>query len=352
MQNEKVKQVVILMNLGSPDSTAVKDVRRYLMEFLMDGRVIDKPFIFRSVLVGGIIVPFRAKRSAKAYESIWTKEGSPLIVITRQLQAALADEIPYPVFISMRYGNPTMKDIYEAIRKQYPKVEQVIIVPLYPHYAMSSYETAVEHARNVHARNRYSFQLVFIKPFYDEQQYLHALTESIRPYLEQEYDHLLFSYHGIPERHVLKSDITGNHCLQSAACCITNSPAHRYCYRHQCLRTSDLVAARLQIPANKYSFSFQSRLGRSEWLKPYSVKRLEAMPSEGIRKLVMVCPAFVSDCLETLEEIAAEGRDIFMNAGGESFTLIPCLNVQPLWVKTLANWINATTAGSREMVLT
>ena len=165
MQNVKVKQAVILMNLGSPDSTAVKDVRRYLMEFLMDGRVIDKPFLFRSVLVGGIIVPFRAKRSARAYESIWTKDGSPLIVITKQLQEALTDEIDYPVFISMRYGNPTMKDTFENILRQYPKVEKVLIVPLYPHYAMSSYETAVEHAKTVHAKHQFPFHLVFIKPF-------------------------------------------------------------------------------------------------------------------------------------------------------------------------------------------
>ena len=352
MQNDKVTQVVILMNLGSPDSTAVKDVRRYLMEFLMDGRVIDKPFLFRSVLVGGIIVPFRAKRSAKAYESIWTKEGSPLIVITRQLQAALSDEVSYPVFISMRYGNPTMKNTYESIRKQYPNAERVLIVPMYPHYAMSSYETAVEHARNVHAKNNYPFQLEFIKPFYDEQQFIHALTESIRPYIQQDYDHLLFSYHGIPERHIIKSDITGGHCLQSPACCGTSSPAHRYCYRHQCLKTTDLVASVLGVSKDKYSFSFQSRLGRSEWLKPYSVKRLEAMPAEGIKKLVMVCPAFVSDCLETLEEIAEEGKEIFMKAGGESFTLVPCLNVQPLWVKTLASYINSTAAGNRDMLLT
>lgn len=348
---ETTRRGIILMNLGSPESTEVKDVRRYLMEFLMDGRVIDSPLLIRSLLVGGIIVPFRAPRSAEAYRSIWTKEGSPLIVITKQLQYALKEKIEEPVEIAMRYGKPTVKQAFDNLQSGNPQLEEVIAVPLYPHYAMSSYETAVEHTKKVHAKNKYPFSLKFIKPFYNEENYIHALTESIRPYLQEEYDHILFSYHGIPERHVLKTDVTGSHCLKIGNCCEVQSPAHKRCYRHQCLTTTKLLAAKLQIPEEKFSFSFQSRLGRSEWLKPYSAVRLTEMPKEGIKRLLMVCPAFVSDCLETLEEIAIEGKHSFLESGGESFTLIPCLNTQPLWIETLSTWIHDYNSGNREMIL-
>ncbi len=333
-----MKRGVVLMNLGSPDSTSVKDVRRYLNEFLMDERVIDKPYLFRKVLVSGIIVPFRAPRSAKAYQSIWTNEGSPLIVITRKVQEALQQQVDIPIEIAMRYGNPSVKSAFDLLRKKAPRLEEVIAVPMYPHYAMSSYETAVEHARKIHLKNKYPFKLTFVKPFYKEPSFIHALTESIRPYLSQPYDHILFSYHGIPERHVTKTDTTRSHCLKVNACCAIDSPAHASCYRHQIITTTNLVAEKLNLPFAKYSFAFQSRLGRDEWLKPYTAKRLEEMPQEGIKKLLIVCPAFVSDCLETLEEIAVEGKESFIKSGGESLTLIPCLNTHPLWIDALAKW--------------
>jgi ferrochelatase len=173
----------------------------------------------------------------------------------------------------------------------------------------------------------------------------------MRPYLQADYDHILFSYHGIPERHLKKTDITRQHCLQSADCCTVNSPAHARCYRHQCFQTMHLVAGQLQIPKNKYSHSFQSRLGREEWLKPYTDFRLEEMPKEGIKKLLIICPSFVSDCLETLEEIEIRGRKSFLGAGGESFTMIPCLNIDSLWVKAIARWINEYSQGEQSMVL-
>lgn len=351
MSKENVGRAVILMNLGSPDSTSVPDVRKYLMEFLMDGRVIDYPYLIRKILVGGIIVPFRAAKSAKAYDSVWTEKGSPLIVITKELQKAVSENVEEPIFISMRYGNPSMKDTYDEILRTFPKIKEILLIPMYPHYAMSSYETAVEYAKEIHRKNKYKFDLKFVRPFYDQVDFINAITESIRPYIQQDFDHLLFSYHGIPERHILKSDTTGSHCLQFDDCCNHPSVAHRHCYRHQCLRTMELVAQNLGVPKSKYSFSFQSRLGRSEWLKPYTAKRLEEMPGEGIRRLVIACPAFVSDCLETLEEIAVEGREAFLHAGGESFTLIPCLNVHPLWVHTLKKWITQTAAGNTDMIL-
>ncbi len=333
---------IILMNLGSPDSTKVKDVKRYLNEFLMDRRVIDYPYVFRLLLVKGIIVPFRAPKSAGAYKSIWTKEGPPLIVLTKQLQKSLQNQIDEPVEIAMRYGNPTPHNAYSNLLKKIPGLQEVVLMPLYPHYAMSSYETAVEYMKEVHKKNKYSFSLTTIPLYYNNADYVRALSESIKPYLYQDFDKLLFSYHGVPERHIVKGDITSNHCLKRSDCCEMDSPAHQYCYRHQCFRTTSLVAEALGIPREKFELSFQSRLGRDKWLTPYTAQRLSELPKEGIKRLLVVCPAFVSDCLETLEEIAGQGKEIFLHAGGESFTVIPCLNTHPLWVNAIAKWIRET----------
>ncbi|UEG48983.1 ferrochelatase [Ferruginibacter lapsinanis] len=333
-----VKKGIILMNLGSPDSTSVKDVRKYLNEFLMDGRVIDIPYLSRLLLVRGIIVPFRAPKSAEAYKTIWTKEGSPLVVITKQLQSALQAQISEPVEIAMRYGGPTPEEAFNNLLKREPGIEEVVAVPLYPHYAMSSYETAVEHTKEAYNKNKYSFKLSFVPPFYNNADYINALAENMSRYLDIEYDHILFSYHGVPGRHIKKSDTTGCHCLQVENCCQTPSPAHATCYRHQCFTTTSLVTKQLNIPENKYSISFQSRLGKG-WLEPFTDIRLAEMPKEGIKKLLILCPAFVSDCLETLEEIEERGKEIFINAGGESYKMIPCLNTNPMWVDTLKKMV-------------
>lgn len=331
------KKAIILMNLGSPDSTDTKDVARYLREFLMDERVIDIPYLARLLLIKGIIVPFRAPKSAHAYQSIWTKEGSPLIVLTKQLQQAVQPHFDMPVEIAMRYGNPTPEAAYESLLRNMPDLEEVILFPLYPHYAMSSYETAVEYMKEVHDKKKYKFSLSVVDPFYDDADYIHALSESIKPYTDKPFDKILFSFHGIPERHVRKTDPTGQHCLKMNDCCHVASPAHKFCYRHQTLMTAELVSKQLNIPKEKWEQTFQSRLGRDQWLLPYTAVRLAELPKEGVKNLLVVCPAFISDCLETLEEMAMEGRDIFMNAGGESFTAIPCLNVNPLWVNALVS---------------
>lgn len=335
----KTKRGILLMNLGSPDSTAVKDVREYLLEFLMDERVIDYPVIPRTLLVKGIIVPFRARKSSKAYKSIWTKEGSPLIHTTRLLKDALEKQTGEVTEICMRYRNPTPEEAFRRLMERNPGLEEVVAIPMYPHYAMSSYETAVEHVKATHEKGNYPFTLRFIKAYYKHPAYLEALAESIRPYLQRDYDHILFSYHGVPARHIRKSDITGSHCLCTEDCCDVPSDAHAFCYRHQCLETTRMITGMLNIQEGKYSNSFQSRLGGG-WLQPFTDKRLEAMPGEGIKKLLIICPAFVSDCLETLEEIAEEGRETFMEAGGEEFTMIPCLNLHPKWVDALEIFAN------------
>ncbi len=334
------KTAILLTNLGSPDSPAVADVRRYLNEFLMDGRVMDMPFLKRLLLVRGLIVPSRAKDSAKNYRSIWTDNGSPLIHITKQLTDLVAARTDLPVFMSMRYGSPAPAPVLRTIHDAHPGPDELVMVPLYPHYAMSSYETAVEQVRDIHTRARYPSRLSVVPPYYAHPDYIAALAESIRPYLAEGYDHLLFSYHGIPERHLRKSDPTGRHCLSRGACCETASDAHAICYRHQVRRTTALVADRLQLPAERYSIAFQSRLGRDPWLTPYTDHTLRELPLKGVERLLVVCPAFVSDCLETLEEIDGEGREIFLHAGGSSYTYIPCLNLNAQWVDTIATLVD------------
>ena len=338
------------MNLGSPDSTEIKDVKKYLDQFLMDEKVIDYPYLLRALLVKGLIIPLRVAKSAGAYKTIWTNEGSPLVEFTKQLRDKLQEHLSEPVEIAMRYGNPSPKVAFDNLMKINPAIDEVIAIPLYPHYAMSSYETAVEYASEIHEENKYPFRLTFIRPFYNEQHYISALAESMKPYLQEPYDHILFSYHGIPERHIKKSDPTGCHCLKTTDCCEVSSPAHDTCYRHQVRTTTRLVTSLLGIPTDKFSISFQSRLGKG-WLQPFTDIRLEEMPKEGIKNLVILCPAFVSDCLETLEEIADRGKESFLKAGGETYRVIPCLNIHPLWIEALRNYIETINESSLEMVL-
>lgn len=331
------------MNLGSPDSTKVSDVRRYLNEFLMDKRVIDKPYLSRLLLVRGIITPFRAPKSAEAYESIWWEEGSPLIILTERLRDAVQAKTEMPVEISMRYGKPNPDAAYKRLLERQQDIEEVILMPLYPHYAMSSYETAVEHMKAAHKKNKYKFKLKVVRPFYNHPAYINALAGSIKPYLESDFDQLLFSYHGIPERHILKGDPTGRHCMQVENCCYKASESHKTCYRHQVTMTSEILAKKLGLRKDQWQQSYQSRLGkRDPWLLPNTQVRLPQLPSEGIKKLLVVCPAFISDCLETLEEIEVEGKELFLKNGGEKYSYIPCLNTNEVWVDALLQLVNET----------
>jgi protoporphyrin/coproporphyrin ferrochelatase len=334
------EKAILLANLGSPDSTEVKDVKTYLNEFLMDEKVIDIPYCIRSFLVKGIIVPFRAPKSAAKYKTIWTDNGSPLIHTTKLLTEAVEKASGLPTYMCMRYANPTPQSVLAQMTKDHPDLKEVVMLPLYPHYAMSSYETAVEHVQKAHQDGHYSFALKVVEPYYKHNDYIDVLSETIQPFIEKPYDHILFSYHGIPERHVKKTDPTKKHCLTCSDCCNVPSETHKYCYRHQVIETTKAVAKALNIPESKHSFSFQSRLGTDSWLKPYSAKLFKEMPNQGIKNLIVVCPAFVSDCLETLEEICVEGKEDFEKAGGEHLSVIPCLNVHPKWVQTAVNLVN------------
>ncbi|MCQ0111480.1 ferrochelatase [Zhouia amylolytica] len=330
---------VLLINLGSPDSTNPKDVKRYLDEFLMDERVIDKPYLLRAFIVKGIILNTRPKKSAAAYKKIWWDEGSPLIVLSERLKRKVDDLTQVPVALGMRYGNPSIKAGLQELADQ--GVDEVLIVPLYPQFAMSTTETVLVKAEEERKKHFPEMKFTNIPAFYNHPDYVRVLAASIKDELEgKEWDHLLFSYHGVPERHIRKSDITNSHCKIDGVCCQTNSPAHQYCYRHQCFETTKQVVELLGIDNSKYSTSFQSRLGRDPWIQPYTDATIESLAEKGIKNLAVVTPAFVSDCLETLEEIAMEGKEDFIAAGGEQFYAVPCLNDNDEWVKVLSRWVD------------
>lgn len=327
------KQAVLLVNLGSPDSLEIADVRAYLKEFLSDRRVFDAPSPIREYILYGKILPFRPRKTAAAYRKIWTDEGPPLLVISRRVQRLLQERVDVPVELAMRYRNPSIRSVLEKLAAN--GVEQLFLIPLYPHYAMSSYETVVVKVREELAEIAPQVKLDVLPPFSGDPDYIAALHASAAPFLEKEYDHILFSFHGVPERHLRKADPSRAHCTRVPDCCRSCSPVHAVCYRAQCIRTVDDFVQKAGIPASRHSISFQSRLGREPWLEPYTDEELVRLGKSGIRKLLVICPAFVSDCLETLEEIAMEGRNSFLEAGGEEFTHIPCLNDHPAWIDFL-----------------
>ena len=332
-----MKKAVLLVNLGSPDAPSVAAVRRYLREFLMDGRVLDVNWLARFCIVHFAILPWRPKHSAEAYRKIWTAAGSPLVVTSRQVQAELRRRAAVPIELAMRYQHPSIPEAVGALAAQ--GAEEVLLIPLFPHYAMSSFESAVERVKEVAARLAPRMRLEVQPPFFDEPDYIAALAGSAAEYLKPGFDHLLFSFHGLPERHLRKSDPTGGHCLAVENCCETASPAHATCYRAQCFKTVAAFVRKAGVPAGKYSVAFQSRLGRDPWLRPYTDHVLAELPQRGIQRLVVMCPAFVSDCLETLEEMGLRGRETFLGAGGKEFTLIPCLNENPLWLAALESMV-------------
>lgn len=331
------KRAVLLVNLGSPDSTSVPDVRRYLREFLGDERVLDLSAPARWLLLEGIILRTRPRKSAHAYQQVWTDRGSPLVVTSENVRQQLAERLrgSLPVYLAMRYGNPSIRSVLE--RMVADGITQVLLFPQYPHYAMSSWETVVVKVYEEAARLAPGLHVECVQPFYADEDYIDALHAVTAPYLTHPHDHLLFSFHGIPARHLRKADSSKAHCLTVADCCTTCSPAHATCYRAQILATARALVARAGVPHDRFSVSFQSRLAGEPWLTPFTDHELVRLAREGKKRLLVICPAFVTDCLETLEEIRGEGRQTFLAAGGESFEQIPCLNDQPPFIDFLAN---------------
>ncbi len=331
------KKAALLINLGTPDSTSVEDVRRYLSEFLMDKNVIDLPYPIRYLLVNFIIVPRRAANSAEAYKKIWTEKGSPLLAISTELTSAVQKNVDIPIELAMRYQNPSIRTAIDKFKSM--GIEKLLVIPLFPQYAMSTFKSAVESVRKIIKHADQKIEISVHPPFYKDPDFIRALAENTRAYLSEGFDHIVFSYHGLPERHIKKTDPTRSHCLKIPDCCKIPSPAMDFCYRYQCFETTRLLAERLNLPTDKFTVAFQSRIGIDRWLSPATVDILRELAKSGHKKVFVACPSFVADCIETLEEIAIRNREVFIESGGEELKLIPCLNTHPLWVETLSSWI-------------
>ncbi|OUR73553.1 ferrochelatase [Methylophaga sp. 42_8_T64] len=329
------KKAVLLANLGSPEQPDLSSVRTYLDQFLMDPYVIQLPWLLRRLIVSLLVLPSRPKASAAAYQSVWLEQGSPLIVLSEQLKQALQQQVDIPVAMAMRYGYPSIESELLKLHKQ--GIDEVLFIPLYPHFAESTVTTSIKEAERVINKNKLDIALTVMPPFYKQPDYIQALVSSAQPYLDGDFDHIVFSYHGLPESHITKFDKPNTHFIEDEDCCQRQESQTR-CYLHQVLQTTRYFVEKTTLTEQQYSIAFQSRLGRAKWLGPNTEQRLQELAHSGAKKVLVICPAFVTDCLETLEEIAIRGEEVFLEAGGESLTLIPCLNDQPEWVSTLATW--------------
>ncbi|HAP69069.1 MAG TPA: ferrochelatase [Flavobacteriales bacterium] len=327
---------VLLMNVGTPDSPKVSDVRKYLSEFLNDPRVIDIPWIARKLLVNAIIVPFRAPKSAKIYKQMWTDEGSPLLIHSEKfrdgLQADLGDK--YQVEIAMRYQSPSVEEGLEKIRKNNPK--KIIVVPMYPQYASSSTGTCIEEVMRISSKWWTIPEMIFVNQFFDLQGYIDGFIKRGKEFDINSYDHVMFSYHGLPIRQLDKVYEEG--LCDDRDCEHELTDENHFCYKATCYATTRAIAAGLGLSEGQYTVGFQSRLD-DKWIKPYSDKIVEEKAKAGVKNMLVFSPAFVADCLETLIEIGDEYQEIFEEYGGEKIQLVPSLNSDPDWVKAFANHI-------------
>lgn len=329
----KEKTGYLLINLGTPDSPYPEDVRTYLDEFLMDPEVIDIPYPLRWILVKLLILKDRPHQSSAQYKTIWTKDGSPLYFYTKALTEKVKKHLhgEAEVEMAMRYGSQSIAKGVEALLRKH--VTKMVICPLYPQYSLAATNSSVLAVQKVMKNLRTKVPVESIKAFYSEESYLEAVAKISQKYLKNEsYDMAIFSFHGVPERQVKKTDKTGSYCLTAKDCSLSIVEANIDCYRAQCYYTARKVAEKLNIPESKYRVAFQSRLGRTPWIKPYSDDLYRELPQKGIRNMVVLCPSFVADCLETLEEVSVRGEEEFKKYGGEKMTLIPSLNAEPEWV--------------------
>jgi ferrochelatase len=337
--NFVARRGVLLVNVGTPKSPAVSDVRSYLREFLTDGRVLTIPTVLRWLLVHLIIAPFRGPKSAHAYKSIWTAKGSPLLVNGLDLADALQRQLgsKYLVRLAMRYAEPTLRETLSELLDHH-KVDELIVVPLYPQYSSSATGTAIARVQELLSERAVIPAVRFVGDFFADEGFIAAQGEIARDRLAAfKADHVLMSYHGLPESHV--KDATAGYCLTDASCCKQITIKNRYCYRAQCFATSRRLAGFLSLNETQYSVSFQSRLGRTPWIQPYTDKILADLHAKGVRRLAVMVPSFVSDCLETIEEIGDRARADWKALGCEDFLLVPCVNADPRWVKALGQLV-------------
>lgn len=341
---------VLLINLGTPDEPSPAAVGRFLREFLMDGYVLDIPAALRWPLVNVAIVPRRRKQSALLYQKIHSHEGPPLLFHTRRLAHEVSEQLSatddqYRVKFGMRYGNPSIASALAELRTE--NVEQIIVLPLYPQYAESSFETAVVETKKRASELGSADKLVFLPPFYAHPQFINACAQRVRDHLnEHSPDHVLFSFHGVPVRHIKRLDPSQSHCVIKPDCCQEMGSVNQNCYRAQCFSSATAIRQQLGLSEQFCTTSFQSRFGRTEWVGPATDEVLRNLARRGVRKLAVFSPSFVADCLETLEEIAIRGSETFLEAGGEELRLIPSLNTHPVWVEAVADWITQASTRS------
>lgn len=332
---------ILLINTGTPDAPRPREVRAYLSEFLSDPRILDIPALTRWALLNFVILPKRKYRSAEAYSQIWTSEGAPLLVIMGELRDKVAEQLPNAVVeLGMRYGSPSLEEGVERLLEQ--GVDRIIAAPLFPQYSSAANGSVLEELYTLLAVRWNVPPVSVLPPFYADPGFLDAWAAVARPHVEEfKPDHILLSYHGLPERHVIKSDPTRAHCLQAEDCCAADVPANRNCYRKQCLRTSEWLAGRMGLSEDGYESSFQSRLGKAAWIQPETDAVIRSLPARGVKRLALLCPAFTVDCLETIEEIGLRGKEDFLNAGGSDYLMVPSLNSHPAWVDALASLLRS-----------
>ena len=333
------KKGILLVNLGTPDSPEVSDVRTYLDEFLMDERVIDINAFQRTLLVKGIIVPFRSPKTSKLYKEIWDENGSPLLYYSKiqaaMLQEKLGDE--YQVELAMRYQNPSIASGLDRLKAGL--VESIQVIPLFPQYASASTGSVIQKVMELVSKWQTVPPISFINSFHDNELMIDTFAENAQKYQPESYDQILFSFHGLPERQLKKCDHTGQHCLKKDDCCSTLTDVNKFCYSAQCHDTARLIAKRLNIPAEKYSVCFQSRLGKEPWVQPYTSDVLKVLAEKGKKRLLVFCPAFVADCLETLYEVSVEYHEEFRALGGEEVQLVASLNDDPKFIEALVEMV-------------
>jgi ferrochelatase len=337
---------LLVLNLGTPDAPETRAVRRYLREFLSDPRVLDIPQLLRAFLLHVCILPFRPRRTAEAYRKVWMAQGSPLLVhgrdLVRKLQSALGSGVR--VELAMRYQSPSIASALDTFRSV--AVDRVAVLPLFPQYSSAASGSALEDVYRQAGRRWNTPSLEVVPPFYDHPAFIDALREVTAPCLRGfRPDRVLMSFHGLPERQVLKSDESGGrHCLKSADCCAEVGEANRLCYRAHCFATARVLAAALALPDASWEVAFQSRLGREPWIRPFTDVRVRELAKSGVRRLAVVCPSFVADCLETLEEIGIRARDDFIAHGGEDLCAVPCLNSHDVWVRAAVRIVAESTS--------
>ena len=330
---------ILLINLGSPKKLTKKSVREYLKVFLSDDYVLDLPKILQQIILRVFILPFRPKKTLEAYELIWTPEGSPLITSTESIANKLSLKTGWDVDYAMRYEDPSIENALLNFKNK--GIYKIIVISLYPHNALATTITTEMETRIVAYKLSEDFELVFTKPFFDNEIYINAIANTIKPCIEKaSFDKIVFSYHGIPKRQAKKTDETGEHCFSDSNCCEIAGDGSKDCYRSHTRIASDLTAKKLGLSDDQWEVAYQSRLGPG-WLTPFTDKRLAELPEEGKKNIAVLCPSFISDCLETLEEIDIRGRKTFFDAGGEIMTYIPCLNDSEDTINLLENLVKS-----------